>query len=134
MTTDPLLPAPELDWRTTDQDEIERRRQRARDERPRVVNRDPRHPIFSNFDVHSRSGVVYQVEIRDLAWDSFLCTCVDFRVNGLATCKHVEAVRLHLEEEAGDLLSIARESGSNRLDLIPDRSQETLRAAGDLRR
>jgi SNF2 family DNA or RNA helicase len=134
MTIDPPIPATELDWRTTDQEEIERRRQRARDERPRVVNRDPRHPIFSNFDVHSRSGVIYQVEIRDLAWDSFSCTCVDFRVNGLATCKHVEAVRLYLEEEAGDLLAIARASGSNRLDLVPDRQHESLRAEGDVRR
>ncbi len=52
MTIDPPIPAAELDWRTTDQEEIERRRQRARDERPRVVNLDPRHPIFSNFAVH----------------------------------------------------------------------------------
>ena len=126
--------AGELDWRTTDQQEVERRRARALEERPRVVNRDPRHPIFSNFDVHSRTGVVYQVEVRDLAWGNFFCTCVDFRVNALGTCKHVEAVRLHLEQEVPADLGAAREHGSARIDLVPDRAQQTLRAEGDAAR
>ena len=43
------------DWRTTDQDEITRRRLRAREEAPLVVNRDARFPIFSDFEVHSQS-------------------------------------------------------------------------------
>ncbi len=123
--------AGELDWRTTDQQEVERRRARALEERPRVENRDPRHPIFSNFDVHSRTGVVYQVEVRDLAWGNFFCTCVDFGVNALGTCKHVEAVRLHLEQEVPTDLAAAREHGSTRIDLVPDRAQQTLRAEGD---
>jgi hypothetical protein len=55
------------DWRTTDEDEINRRRLRAPEERPRIRNLDPRHPIFSNFEVRSRSGMTYFVEIRDLA-------------------------------------------------------------------
>ena len=59
---------------------------------------------------------------------------MDFRVNGLATCKHVEAVRLFLEEEHGERLAAARASGSTRLDLVLDRTHETLRAEGDLRR
>ena len=126
-------PASEQDWRTTDQQEVERRRERAREERPRVVNRDPRHPIFSNFDVHSPSGVIYQVEVRDLAWGNFFCTCVDFRVNALGTCKHVEAVRFHLEEAAPDALAVARVDGSTRLNLVPDRVHQTLRIEGDSR-
>ena len=85
----PLPPAD--DWRTTDQDEINRRRLRAREESPGVANRDARFPVFSDFDVHSGSGVTYLVEIRDLARRQFSCECVDFRVNGLGTCKHVEA-------------------------------------------
>jgi hypothetical protein len=58
---------PHSDWRTTDVDEINRRRLRARDEQPRIRNLDPRQPIFSNFEVRSRSGMTYHVEIRDLA-------------------------------------------------------------------
>ncbi len=134
MTPAKPISAGELDWRTTDQQEVERRRARAIEERPRVVNRDLRHPIFSNFDVHSRTGVVYQVEVRDLAWGNFFCTCVDFRVNALGTCKHVEAVRLHLEQESPEALEAARESGSTRVNLVPERAQQTLRAEGDQRR
>ena len=93
----PLAPD---DWRTTDRDEIERRRQRARAEAPRVENLDAsgRFPLFSNFRVHSPSGSNYPVEIRDLARRQFACGCVDFRVNGLGTCKHVEAVLDALEK------------------------------------
>ncbi len=60
----PLPPA--SDWRTSDQDEILRRTQRAIDEKHSVRNLDPAHPVFSNFGVVSPSGMVYQVEVRDL--------------------------------------------------------------------
>ena len=85
------------DWRTTDQDEITRRRLRAREEAPLIINRNARFPIFSDFEVHSQSGVTYTVEIRNLNQRQFACECVDFRVNGLGTCKHVEAVLDQLE-------------------------------------
>ena len=78
-------------WRTTDQDEINRRRQRARTEEFRISNMDARHPVFSNFRVRSGSGLTYSVEIRDVRQREFACDCVDSRINGLGTCKHVEA-------------------------------------------
>ncbi len=44
------IPVPPAgDWRTTDQDEIHRRTQRAIDEKHSVTNLHPEHPIFSNF-------------------------------------------------------------------------------------
>ena len=89
------LPSPH-DWRTTDTDEINKRRQRAREESFAIANTDPRHPIFSNFRVKSGSGLTYAVEIRDVQGRQFACDCVDFRINGLGTCKHVEAVLLQL--------------------------------------
>ena len=55
------------DWRTTDEDEVNRRRLRARKEQPRIRNLDPKQPIFSNFEIRSRSGMTYHVEIRDIA-------------------------------------------------------------------
>ena len=90
------VPSPH-NWRTTDQDEINRRRARARTEEFRISNADPRHPIFSNFRVRSGSGLTYSVEIRDLRRRQFACDCVDFRINGLGTCKHVEVVLLQLQ-------------------------------------
>src|SRR5262245_35420233 len=83
---------PVHNWRTSDEDEINRRRARAESEEFTVSNLDARHPIFSNFRVQSGSGLRYQVEIRDIAQRQFSCECVDFRVNGLGMCKHVEAV------------------------------------------
>jgi len=86
-----LLP-PITDWRTTDADEILKRQLRAREERPRIVNLSPAHPVFSDFEVHSPSGLNYRVEIRGIANRQVACTCTDFRINGLGTCKHIEAV------------------------------------------
>ena len=86
----------EHDWRTTDAQEIHRRRQRAREEQMRVKNLTPDHPAFYNFRVHSASGRDYQVEIRGLDPLECACECVDFLSNGLGTCKHVEAVLLDI--------------------------------------
>jgi hypothetical protein len=76
-------------WRTTDEEEIAKRRYRARTESLRVRNLDPRFPIFSNFAVKSGSGLTYTVEIRSVSQRRFSCDCVDFRINALGTCKHV---------------------------------------------
>lgn len=122
----PALP-PATDWRTTDADEIDKRRLRAREERAAVVNLTATHPVFSNFEVHSPSRQTYRVELRDLAAPHYACTCTDFRINGLGTCKHVEAVLLHLENHHPAELAAARTSGSPRIDLAPDPAAGTLR-------
>ena len=119
---------PVTDWRTTDEQEILKRRLRAREEKARVENLAPAHPVFSNFAVHSPSGLSYRVEIRDLAAPlRVACTCTDFRINGLGTCKHVEAVLLHLRRREKDAFRAARVSGSARIDLVPDPAADTLR-------
>ncbi len=117
------------DWRTTDEDEINRRRLRAVEEQPRITNIEPGEKIFSNFHVHSRSGLDYQVEIRDIAGREFSCTCVDFRINGLGTCKHTEAVLMHLDARFKRLFASAAKNASPRIDIVPDRVSNTLRVA-----
>src|SRR5260370_3959373 len=119
--------APAHNWRTTDEDEIYRRRVRAQTEDFRVSNRDPRHPIFSNCRVQSGSGLTYSVEIRDVRQRQFACDCVDFRINGLGTCKHVEAVLLHLQARFKRLFHAAAKSGTPRLDVVPDGVSGSLR-------
>ena len=57
----------------------------------------------------------------------FSCTCTDFRVNGLGTCKHVEAVLLHLEARFPKLFAKALEDGSDRIDVVWDDRLDTLR-------
>ncbi|MBM3836389.1 MAG: DEAD/DEAH box helicase [Verrucomicrobia bacterium] len=124
--TEAAVPSPH-NWRTTDQDEINRRRSRAQTETFAIANLDPRHPIFSNFRVQSPSGLAYSVEIRDLRERQFACDCVDFRINGLGTCKHAEAVLLHLEGRFKRLFKAAQQNGSPRIDVVPDGGTGALR-------
>ena len=114
-------------WRTTDEDEINRRRARAQSEEFRIINTDARHPIFSNFRVGSGSGLIYSVEIRDVGARQFACECVDFRINGLGTCKHIEAVLMHLQARFKRLFQTAAKNGSGRLDLVPDPAGDSIR-------
>jgi hypothetical protein len=129
----PNLASPEItvpsphNWRTTDEDEVNRRRARARTEEFRISNCDPRHPMFSNFRVQSGSGLTYSVEIRDVRQRQFACECVDFRINGLGTCKHVEAVLLYLESRFKRLFRAAANNGTSRFDVIPDPASDSIR-------
>lgn len=125
----------EHDWRTTDAQEIHRRRQRAREEQMRVKNLTPDHPAFSNFRVHSASGRDYQVEIRGLDPLECACECVDFLSNGLGTCKHVEAVLLDIQRQNRGAIRHGVFTTSHRLDIVVDREAGTLRckAADGLR-
>lgn len=128
-----VLP-PAHDWRTTDEDEINRRRLRAREEHFVIRNRDARFPVFSTFSVGSGSGLIYSVEIRDVTGRQFACTCQDFRKNGLGTCKHVEAVLFHLEARFKRLFARAAKDGSPHVDLVPDDAADTLRVERGLDR
>jgi len=118
---------PVHDWRTSDIDEINRRRQRAREESFVITNTSPSYPLFSNFRVKSASGLTYSVEVRDIAGHQLACDCVDFRINGLGLCKHVEAVLLHLRKRHRDLFKAAMRSGSPRTEVILDHSADGLR-------
>lgn len=119
---------PQHDWRTSDADEINKRRLRARDEKFEIHNLDSQHPVFSTFRVKSSSGTHYSVEIRKVAGRQFACNCVDFRINRLGTCKHVEAVLLLLESRFKRLFKVAKISGSDRIDIVVDVASGTLRA------
>jgi superfamily II DNA or RNA helicase len=79
-------------WRSTDDEEIERRRQRAATEPLAIEPIESAHPVFGTFRVSSDAGSSYEVEIRSLTQRDNSCGCPDFQVNGLGTCKHVEAV------------------------------------------
>jgi hypothetical protein len=122
-----LQAPPAHDWRTTDEDEIARRRLRARTEPFQIRNCDPAHPVFSNFNVKSGSGLTYSVEVRDLRQRQFACDCVDFRINGLGTCKHVEAVLFYLGARFKRLFLQAAANGRGRLEVLPDPPHNSLR-------
>ena len=84
-------------WRTTDADEVERRRRRAATEKPQVRAQDGR-AYYGAYRVASASTTgARRVEWRSADRPINSCDCPDYSVNGLGTCKHVEAVRLHLQ-------------------------------------
>ncbi len=59
-------------------------------------------PVFSEFRVtNPEKGTTYYVSIRGRdPWDN-TCTCPDFAVNTLGTCKHIEFVLGRLEKRRG---------------------------------
>ena len=125
-TAGPALPA-HTDWRTTDADELAKRRFRAREEKFRITNLDPAHPVFSNFEIKSPSGMTYRAEIRDVASRQFSCTCTDFRINGLGTCKHIEAILLQLSRRFRAEFKAAERISSPRADVVADPAASRLR-------
>lgn len=90
---------PVLGWRTSDEDELNLRRWRGCTEIARIEVLEPEHGPFGTFRVRSNSGNVYEVEIRDLAGRTNSCGCIDHRVNGLGTCKHIEGVLAALQKK-----------------------------------
>ncbi len=89
----PTTKRPEfLGWHTTDEEEIERRRWRGMTEVTEFEELEPEFRAFGSFRVRSSTGSGYVVEIRHLERRMNSCTCRDFEVAELGTCKHVEGV------------------------------------------
>ena len=55
------------------------------------------HPVYSDFEVYNpETDKTYKVSIRDNISSFNYCSCPDFKINTLGTCKHVEYVLLKL--------------------------------------
>ncbi|MCL6450179.1 MAG: ribonuclease H-like domain-containing protein [Acetobacteraceae bacterium] len=80
------------------EDEVARRRARAASEGFEITPvPGPSLPGYMGvYRVRGRSGATYQVEIVEPGAAVNRCQCLDFLTNGLGTCKHIEAVLLHL--------------------------------------
>ncbi len=51
------------------------------------------HAVFADYTVrNTESGGVYKVALRSKEPGPNFCSCMDFKTNGLGTCKHIEAV------------------------------------------
>lgn len=83
---------------TTADEELEFRQRRGRQEQMHVeVLEKAPHP-FVSYAVHSQTGTQYTVELRSLTDPINSCCCPDFHVNTLKTCKHIEGVLHHLQQ------------------------------------
>ena len=63
-----------------------------------VVENNGVHPVFSDFVVSNpESNSRYKVAIRSGDYSMNFCECMDFKTNGLGSCKHIEAVLLRIQ-------------------------------------
>ncbi|MFH1664623.1 MAG: DEAD/DEAH box helicase [Candidatus Omnitrophota bacterium] len=60
------------------------------------------HPVFSTFEVRNpKTGKTYKVVIRGEEPGINYCSCPDFSINTLGTCKHIESVLRKLRRVKG---------------------------------
>lgn len=65
-------------------------------------------PIFSDFEVtNPQTKRTYRVAIRGLGFGDNFCSCPDFAVNTLGTCKHIEFTLGQLERKRGAKAALA---------------------------
>ena len=114
-------PASPPGWRTSDEDEIALRRWRGRTEILAVKALEPDHAYFGTFRAQSASGGSYEVEIRSFDGLTNSCGCIDYRVNGLGTCKHIEGTIAAMARGRAKSLRAAKAAGSPRVEVFLDR-------------
>jgi len=83
--------------------QIAERRERARDSIAKILERPSNGP-YGDYRIKSASGKTYRVAMRGPGLFENYCSCPDFAVNTLGTCKHVEALLLRLRKRHGHSL------------------------------
>jgi superfamily II DNA or RNA helicase len=88
--------------------QIALRRQFARKQNFRLTNLGA-EPIFSEFTVtNPQTGGEYRVALRGPGLGDNYCSCPDFAVNTLGTCKHIEWALGKLQRRPGGAKTLAR--------------------------
>jgi superfamily II DNA or RNA helicase len=83
--------------------QIAERRERAQGAIAKILERPSGEP-YGDYRVKSASGKTYRVAMRGPGLFENYCSCPDFGVNTLGTCKHVEALLLQLRKRHGHVL------------------------------
>jgi len=84
--------------------QIADRRERATAAIAKVLKRPGNEP-YGDYRVQSASGKTYRVAMRGPGLFENYCSCPDFAVNTLGTCKHIEALLLRLGKRYGKTLA-----------------------------
>jgi ERCC4-related helicase len=105
-------------WRTSDEEEVERRRWRGKTEEFSIESIEPEFNPFGTFHVYSHSGKNYAIEIRSLTKLENSCNCPDYENNGLNTCKHIEGVLHHLWSKGKRAFNEATKQASPRIEVF----------------
>src|ERR1035438_1673536 len=77
--------------------QIAERQDRAKATPLKVLKR-PEGGLYGDYAVKSASGRTYRVAVRGPGLFENYCSCPDFAVNTLGTCKHIEAMLLQLRQ------------------------------------
>ena len=83
--------------------QILERRERAKSAIAGILTR-PKGQPFGDYRVKSASGKTYRVAMRGPGLFENFCSCPDFAVNTLGTCKHIEALLMRLHQRHGKAL------------------------------
>ena len=83
--------------------QIAERRERAAAAIAKILERPSGEP-YGDYRVKSASGKTYRVAMRGPGLFENYCSCPDFAVNTLGTCKHIEALLLRLGKRYGGVL------------------------------
>ncbi|MBL3600961.1 MAG: DEAD/DEAH box helicase [gamma proteobacterium endosymbiont of Lamellibrachia anaximandri] len=120
-------PARPSGWSTSDADEIERRQLRGLNEPSRIESQTQDDDFFGVYQVDSNNEQTYRVEIRSLAEPINSCDCPDHRINGLGTCKHIEATLNRLQYRRKRAFQNAAAKGSPYIEIFLDRRDHQIR-------
>lgn len=104
-------------WNTSDEDEIARRITRAENESFKIQSEQGDNGIYSAWVISGDGGSRHRVGIRSLELGPNDCDCKDYLVNGLGTCKHIEAVLKKLRKRK----RVEREAGHSGVEIYLDR-------------
>jgi hypothetical protein len=77
--------------------QIGERQARAGSAVARILKR-PAGSAYGDYEVKSGSGKIYRVAVRGPGLFDNYCSCPDFAVNTLGTCKHIEAMLSRLRQ------------------------------------
>src|ERR1035438_7610149 len=80
--------------------QIAERQDRAKATALKVLKRPEGGP-YGDYTVKSGSGKTYRIAVRGSGLFENYCSCPDFAVNTLGTCKHIEAMLLRLRKRHG---------------------------------
>jgi hypothetical protein len=83
--------------------QISARRERAHGSIVRILTR-PDGNVYGDYSVRSASDKTHRVAMRGPGLFDNYCSCPDFAVNTLGTCKHIEALLARLRRRRGKAL------------------------------
>ncbi|MEK7407253.1 MAG: DEAD/DEAH box helicase [Acidobacteriota bacterium] len=82
------------------EEQISERQERARTAVAAILSK-PAGEAYGDYQVKSASGKTYRLAMRGPGLFDNYCSCPDFAVNTLGTCKHIEALLAHLRQRHG---------------------------------